>query len=194
MTPTEDDLRGALRLLEQRAPDDRPDVETSRARPGWPGVLRLASVAALVLVIAGVAAFIGLRHRDAPVTDQAGRTPRPRASTPHTGPPPGLASLRVRVTITGGPVKPNGKPAVVHRPEPGTEVRVTSATDSTGGAYHSRLTITERTDRHGIATFLLPPGRYRYRSHTCGAGFGTHQPVRLRAGKVESVAIDCAVP
>ena len=195
MNPTEDDLRGALRLLEQRAPDTAPDVRAStvRTRPGRETVLRLVSVAALVLAIAAGAAVLGLHRGNTQPTQRDGAT----TGAPHEPPrsqAAALATLHVRVALFGGPARPSGGgEALSNSPDPGARVSVVSVGNGQG-AYQSKLQITSTTNRHGIATFSVAPGRYRYRSGVCGSGFGHHAPVTLRAGQTGSVRIRCAVP
>src|SRR3954469_14578803 len=71
------------------------------------------------------------------------------------------AKLVVHVTLSGGPMRPDGRMALSDSPDVGDRVTVTGAGGRTWSA---------RVGRDGDATLTLPAGGYRVTSATCGAG------------------------
>lgn len=194
MTTTENDLRDALRLLEQRAPEVSPDVRDGAApRRRFGHAALLVSAAAVVLLAAGLGLFLGLGGDRSPQQDRHTAEGRPSSShsarptdSTQSAEPTKRATLKVLLTLTGGPVRLDGKQALDHTRQPHTTVTVV---DQDG------LRTSARTDSRGVAVFRLAPGRYRYGSYQgCGSSFAGRRAVHLTAGTTTVARLDCVVP
>jgi hypothetical protein len=91
------------------------------------------------------------------------------------------ASLAVHIGLFGGPLKPDGTPALSNSPQADATV---IAIDRDG---HRRSAL---TGRDGVATFSVPEGQYTVSSSFCGA---PHH-VAVKAGERAHVEIVCPVP
>src|SRR4051794_2872629 len=97
------------------------------------------------------------------------------------GAAPAQAKLVVHVTLSGGPMRPDGRMALSDSPDVGDRVTVTGAGGRTWSA---------RVGRDGDATLTLPAGGYRVTSATCGAG----RRVAVQAGATARPSLPCDVP
>ncbi len=92
------------RTLDPRTLDASQVTEPAPPAPAGPSPALLAAVVGLVLVVAGVAAYLGLRGAETPVGSPAEATAAPRATAPVVLPVP------VAVPVGGGPTGPGGIP------------------------------------------------------------------------------------